>query len=76
MERDILEQHLVEAEAHVVQGERHLAEQRARISELERDGHDKAAEQARELLAVMLQSQQLHIRNRDRMRRELGLPGE
>jgi hypothetical protein len=74
MDKGTLREHLAQAETHVTEGERHIAEQKARIADLTRDGHAHAAEQARELLAVLLDSQALHVRDRDRLRRELGLP--
>ena len=61
-----------EAEAQVAKGLKHLAEQRAVIAELERDGHDTKT--ARELFATLMQSQELHIEHRDRLKRELGIP--
>jgi hypothetical protein len=71
MDRHLMLQHLARAEAHVREGERHIAEQQSRIDALERDGHSAAAAQARELMRTLLDSQTLHVANRDRMRREL-----
>ena len=71
MDRARLEQHLALVERHVGQGEAIIARQRQIVDELERDGHD--IEQARALLAPFLESQELHIADRDRLRGELGL---
>ena len=68
-ERRVLEQHLLNAEAHVVGGERLLEQQRASIEQRRRDGHD--VELATQLLAEMEESQRLHLNDRDRLRREL-----
>ena len=43
--------HLEEAEQHVVRGERLISEQKVRIANLERDGHDSTT--ARELLETI-----------------------
>jgi len=72
MDEKTLREHLAEAEAQVAKGLQHLAEQRAVIAELERDGHDTKT--ARELFATLMQSQELHIEHRDRLKRELGIP--
>jgi hypothetical protein len=72
MNEKMLREHLAEAEAQVAKGLKHLAEQRAVIAELERDGHDTKT--ARELFATLMQSQELHIEHRDRLKRELGIP--
>ena len=69
MNRAILLQHLAQAEQHLVLGEGHLTSQQALIAELERDGHD--TEEAREVLATMLQSQAVHVQGRERIPREL-----
>lgn len=76
MDRAMWEQHLAQAEAHVARGERTIARQRQIIAELERDGHDTTA--ARELLVQFLGILELHVADRDRLRRDLGLqtPGQ
>lgn len=64
VDREILEQHLAQAEEHVRRGAEHLASQRAIIAELERDGHDTKV--ARGLLATYEEMQAMHIADRDR----------
>ena len=54
----------MQAELHVTLGERHVARQREIIAELERNGHDVT--QAKELLAVFLETQALYVGDRDR----------
>ena len=68
-----LERHLALAERHVAQGEAIIAKQRRIVDKLEQGGHD--AGEARGLLALFLESQALHIADRDRLRGELGLAG-
>ena len=50
---------------------RHVVRQRELVAELERDGHDTI--QATDLLARFEELLQLHVGDRDRLRRELGL---
>jgi hypothetical protein len=69
MDRQTMLQHLAMAERHVTEGEIHLSRQRPLIAELDRDGHDIA--DARTILATMLETQQLHVEDRDRMLKEL-----
>lgn len=64
-------EHWVIAERHVLQGECHVARQREIIAELEREGHDAAA--SIKLLQQFQEMQALHIADRDRLRKELGL---
>jgi hypothetical protein len=71
MDRQMLREHLQLAEKHVDEGEQHLRDQRRIVDELERDGHAKSAEKARELLATMEQTQALHLADRDRLRAQL-----
>ncbi len=68
-----LREHLALAERHVAEGERVVARQREIVAELERDGHDAAAAQARQLLAQFEELLALHVADRDRLRKELGL---
>jgi len=70
-ERLMIERHLAQAETHVVQGESHLARQKEIVAELERDGHEEAAQAARDLLATFELTQQSHVEDRDRLREEL-----
>ena len=65
----ILEQHLAEAEQGVAVAQRNLIEQRARVAEVEREGHD--SEQSRNLLANIENSYALAVAERDRLRHEL-----
>lgn len=71
MIRAIWREHLAQAERHVALGEEHIAKQRGIVADLERDGHDISA--ARDLLDQLEQMQELHVANRDRLRKELGV---
>jgi hypothetical protein len=66
---NVLEQHLAQAERHVLQGETILERQHRLIEEHECGGHDTEA--ARKLLAQLEELQRLHLADRDRLRREL-----
>jgi hypothetical protein len=70
-ERGMIERHLAQAQTHVIQGEGHIARQKVILADMERDGHEDAAYQARELLATFELTQQSHVRDRDRLRAEL-----
>ena len=69
MDRQTMLEHLAMAKRHVAEGEIHLSRQRALIAELDRDGHDTA--DARAILATMLETQRLHVEDRDRILKEL-----
>ncbi|WP_025034274.1 hypothetical protein [Bradyrhizobium sp. DOA9] len=69
MDRNMLPRHLAIAERHVALGETHLARQEALIARLDRHGHDTT--DALALLATMRHSQSLHLKDRDRLLREL-----
>jgi len=69
MDRPMQLRHLEEAERHVVRGERLISEQKLRIANLERDGHDSTT--ARELLETYRALQDEHLKNRDRIIKEL-----
>ena len=69
MDRQTLERHLALAEGHVLEGERHLASQRRILADLERDGHKTT--KARQLLAMLEETQKMHVEDRDRLTREL-----
>jgi hypothetical protein len=69
-DRDMVKQHLAQAEGHMAMSKGHIASQRKFAAGLVRDGHD--ASQALALLLRFEELQQLHIADRDRMRRELG----
>jgi hypothetical protein len=64
MDREMLQQHLAQAEAHVETGYKNIARQRDVIAQLEREGQDTAL--ARDTLM-----QALHIADRERILREL-----
>ncbi len=69
LKRSMIEDHLEQAERHVAVGERIVAEQRARIAQLERDGHDVT--RSRELLGQFEEILAMQIAHRDRLRSEL-----
>ena len=66
LEREILEEHLRQAEEHVAKGERALAKQSALVIELERDGH--GTEAARQCLKQFEELQAVFVAGRDRLR--------
>jgi hypothetical protein len=63
------EDHLAQAERHVREGEKHVAHLLAIIEQLEADGHPRAAERARTILATLRRSLEL-ARNHLRIERE------
>lgn len=65
----MVEAHLAEAERHVLLGERLVTEQRQRAVELERDG--LRVEQARSLLRLFKEIQEMHLAHREKVRKEL-----
>jgi hypothetical protein len=71
MDPVMLQEHLAQAERHVSEGERNATQQRELIARLERDGYDtgEARRQLRQFEAWLA----LHIADRDRLRKELGL---
>jgi hypothetical protein len=71
MDRELLEKSLAEAERGVIDAERHIATQRDFVARLECDGHDPT--QAMQLLQRFLELQAMHIADRDRLRKVLGL---
>jgi hypothetical protein len=71
MDRDMLLQHLAQAEAHVAQGREHIEKQRRVISDLTSQGVDTTS--ADELLAQLEETQILHEAGRDRILKELGV---
>ena len=64
-------EHLAQAERHVAEGQEHVARQREIASQLHRDGHTEAAEEAGKLLAQFEEMQTLHVADRDRLLKEL-----
>jgi hypothetical protein len=73
MNRVFLEQHLAMAERHATQGEQHILRQREIVAKLEADNNAALLIQARALLAQFEDLQTLHVADRDRLRKELGL---
>jgi hypothetical protein len=69
MDIAIVQSHLALAEKHVAQGEGHLDSQRAVIARLERNGSDST--EARRLLKLFEQTQELHIKGRNRLKQAL-----
>jgi hypothetical protein len=68
--REDLKRELAQAERHVAEGKEHIDRQMVIIAELERDGHDTAT--AKEFLATLKQTQQLHESHRQHVLSELG----
>ena len=71
IDRATLEDHLAQAECHVIDGEQHVTRQRELVARLEQDGDTAVASEARELLAQFVEMQAMHVADRDRLRREL-----
>jgi hypothetical protein len=69
--RDHLNRGLVQANRHIAEGRLYVAKQTALIDGLDRDGHDSAM--ARELLAILHKSLQMHEGHREHIIRELEL---
>ena len=63
------ERHLALAERHISEGEGTVVRQRQIVADLERDGHDSAM--ARALLQQFQQLLDLHVADRDRIRKQL-----
>jgi hypothetical protein len=74
-DRAMVERHLAEAEAHVAKGQEHVARQIEIVGELERGGHERAAQAARDLLATFELTQAASIGDRDRLRAQLAAFG-
>jgi len=68
MSRDILRQHLAQAERYVSMGRAHINRQESLIAELDRDGHDTGA--ARALLDGLRVAQVAREQNLDRILRD------
>jgi arginine repressor len=71
MDRELLENSLEKAQRHVAKAERHVASQRELVAQLEREGHDSS--QANKLLRQFAELLAIHIADRDRLRKELGV---
>jgi uncharacterized membrane protein len=67
MERDVLEQHLAEAEQHVAEGWQHIERQEALIAEIDRKGYDAA--EARKVLATLRDTQTIYEQEVERLLR-------
>jgi HD superfamily phosphohydrolase YqeK len=70
MNRELLREHLAEAQRHVVEGAHHLARQRALIAHL-RSEHSRLAAAAEDLLKNFEQTHAMHIADRNRLQAEL-----
>ena len=73
MNRQMLLDHLEEAERHVSNGARLLERQRAIIDERRRDGHD--VKRAEGMLETMQELQRMHIEHLATLRKELAQVG-
>jgi hypothetical protein len=71
---DSPEDTLARAERHGREGERHVSHQLALIETLDRDGHQRAAEQARRVLATLQDSLKLAREDAQRERERRGGP--
>lgn len=69
MDRERLLEHLAKAEHAAAQGERHLEHQRGVIEKLREGGHDTC--RAQEILRTFEESQELHLADVARIRKEL-----
>jgi hypothetical protein len=64
-----IEQHLTQTLEHIALGEVNMARQRQLIAELQRDGHDTT--EAMELLAMLEETQRIHVETRERLQQQL-----
>ena len=69
MEREMLMEHLSQAERHVAEGMMHVERQRNLVENLARDGHDTT--QSEGTLKQFEETLALHIQVRDRLLKEL-----
>ena len=69
MRRQILIDHLAQAERHIAEGRVHVDRQRQIVEDLVRDGKD--AGRSRNLLELFEDTLAMHIAERDRLRTEL-----
>jgi hypothetical protein len=67
--REQMKRHLAQADRHIGQGETHITKQISLIGRLDLYGHDST--EAREFLALLLDSQQMHEDHREQIIREL-----
>jgi uncharacterized coiled-coil protein SlyX len=73
MDRAVWQEHLAQTEWRIVEAEKRVARQREIVAELERDGRRATA--ARGLLAAFERLLAMHLADRQRLRRELGVSG-
>jgi hypothetical protein len=73
MDRAVWQEHLAQIERQIVEAEKRVARQREIVEQLEGDGHRATA--ARGLLAAFERLLAMHLADRQRLRRELGLSG-
>jgi len=73
MDMAMIRDHLAQAERHVARGRQHIASQKQIISDLERGGHDTTV--AWKLLDTFRDIQDMHLADRDRLRKELAEAG-
>jgi hypothetical protein len=66
-----LTEQLTETERHIAQGERLIERQRRVVAEFQSNGGD--AREATRVLNQLMELQAVHIADRDRLRKELGL---
>ena len=71
MDRVTLHDHLAQTERHITQGQQTIARQRTLIVNLQDEGLDTQA--AEDLLKQFEATQAMHIADRDRLLRELGI---
>jgi hypothetical protein len=71
MDRAVWQEHLAQTEWHVLEAEKRVARQREVVAELEREGRRTTA--ARGLLVAFERLLDMHLADRRRLRRELGL---
>ena len=69
MDREMVRQHLEMAERHVSEGLRHVLQQRELVEKLHCNGHD--TREANTLLCRFEDLLELHIKDRNRLRKEL-----
>jgi hypothetical protein len=74
MDRAVLQDHLAAIDRHIVEAECQIANQRERVAQLERDGHETALDT--ELLKRFEEVLDLNLADRDRLRKERGALGE
>ena len=69
MDRQLLLEHLAETDRHIVMGRNLIARQQAEILRRQREGRD--ATRAERILEEALESQAMHVANRERLLKEL-----